>query len=61
MIEKVLVEDDLELLGVDRNRVLANDDTWVVFDFSHLLKPDMLADIARSIPLGRVRVEDLRD
>lgn len=61
IIELILVQHDLELIEVDRDRVLANDDTWVVLNALYLLEPGVTTNICRFETLSRVSIQDIRD
>ena len=58
LIERILVQHNLELTKVDRDRILANDYARVIFDIFDLAEPTVCADVSCCEPLGRVRVEN---
>ena len=58
LIKGVLVQDDLQLLKVDGDRVLSNYDARVVLDCLDLFEPDVCADVACGETFGGVCVED---
>ena len=58
VIKRILVEHNLKLTEVDRDRILSNDDARVILDILYLSKPDVRSNITRRESLRGIRIED---
>ena len=57
VIKRILVEHNLKLTEVDRDRILSNDDARVILDILYLSKPDVRSNITRRESLRGIRIE----
>lgn len=58
IVERILFKYDLKLTEIDRDRVLTDYDTWVVFDILDLTEPSVGTDVPSCEALRGVCVED---
>ena len=59
IIERILIKDNLKLFKVNWNRVLSNDDSWIVFNGFNLTEPWMLTNIGCCVSFRWIGIEDL--
>ena len=59
IIERILVKDYLKLFKVNWNRILPNDDPWIVLNSFNLAEPLVLTDLGRCVSFCWICVENL--